>query len=104
MVPMPRPHPLATAALLAVLLAGCGGGGGEAADAAAEDSASAAVVNGVPLEDIQQKASPMTPEQAQAMGIDSAIGPTRLEASDSGPVLPPGYPRDAAIADTTSPP
>jgi hypothetical protein len=91
-------------ALLLALAAGCRGAADDAAAGAPGDSATAGVVDGVPREQLQRQAEPLTPEQAQAMGIDSAIGPTRLEASDSGPVPPPGALRDAELADSISPP
>lgn len=100
------------AALLLALLAACGRGGeGEKGppDAAQMDTTNESPIDGLSREQIQRTAQPMTPEQAEALGIVDSTIHVESMSSDSGPPpartdgAPPRAPAAPAAPPDTAP-
>lgn len=99
---MPKPPPLFPLLLTLVVgavSAGCNRTGARGEGGLVADTAASSPLNGIPERQLKQRAEPLSPEQAKAMGIDSAntFPGSAVEASEPGE---PGVPRIAPVPDS----
>ena len=108
---MHRTHTPA-AVLLALLLAACGGrgeGGAAPPESGVMDTTNQQAIDGLSRRQIERQAQPMTPEQAEALGLVDTTIHIESERADSGfapdPTdgLPPGRPAAPAAPPDTAP-